>query len=178
MFRARSKVQGLVTCCLSLSSLALASLSLTHTHTLSVEWSVTCCPSLASLSLALSVKGVVTCCLSVASLSRLSRSPALSLSLPACPIPNHLMTSLPGCPGRLGHVTGCIVCVGIVEMGRFAKSPLAELVVIRTENVDERLGRTTHSWVRPPLEGYHESRRCSRDTCPESYITKYTGIRR
>jgi len=27
-------------------------------------------------------------------------------------------------------------------------------------------------------EGCHESRRCSRDTYPESYITKYTGIRR
>ena len=25
--------------------------------------------------------------------------------------------------------------------------------------------------------GYHESKRCSRDTHPESYITKYTGIR-
>jgi len=28
------------------------------------------------------------------------------------------------------------------------------------------------------MEGYHESRRCSRDTYPESYITKYTSIRR
>ena len=27
-------------------------------------------------------------------------------------------------------------------------------------------------------EGYHESRRCSRDTYPESYILKYTSIRR
>ena len=27
-------------------------------------------------------------------------------------------------------------------------------------------------------EGYHESRRCSRDTYPESYITKYTSIQR
>jgi len=27
-------------------------------------------------------------------------------------------------------------------------------------------------------EGYHESRRCSRDTYPESDITKYTSIRR
>jgi len=33
-------------------------------------------------------------------------------------------------------------------------------------------------WVRPLWEGYHESRRCSRDTYPESYITKYTSIRR
>jgi len=28
------------------------------------------------------------------------------------------------------------------------------------------------------LGGYHDSRRCSRDTYPESYITKYTSIRR
>jgi len=27
-------------------------------------------------------------------------------------------------------------------------------------------------------EGYHESRRCSRDTYPESYITKFVSIRR
>ena len=27
-------------------------------------------------------------------------------------------------------------------------------------------------------EGCRESRRCSRDTCPESYITKYTSVRR
>jgi len=26
--------------------------------------------------------------------------------------------------------------------------------------------------------GYRESRRCSRDTYPESYITRYTSIRR
>ena len=30
----------------------------------------------------------------------------------------------------------------------------------------------------PLWEGYRESRRCSRDTYPESYITKYTSIRR
>jgi len=28
------------------------------------------------------------------------------------------------------------------------------------------------------VEGYHESERCSRDTYPESYITKYSSIRR
>ena len=32
--------------------------------------------------------------------------------------------------------------------------------------------------IRSLSEGYHESRRCSRDTYPESYITKYTSIRR
>jgi len=33
-------------------------------------------------------------------------------------------------------------------------------------------------WEVAGWEGYRESRRCSRDTYPESYITKYTGIRR
>ena len=28
------------------------------------------------------------------------------------------------------------------------------------------------------IDGYHESRRCSRDTYPESYITKNTSLRR
>ena len=31
------------------------------------------------------------------------------------------------------------------------------------------------SWV---WEGYHKSKRCSRDTYPESYVIKYTSIRR
>ena len=31
-------------------------------------------------------------------------------------------------------------------------------------------------WLNGFWEGYHESRRCSRDTYPESYITKYTSI--
>jgi len=35
--------------------------------------------------------------------------------------------------------------------------------------------RLSVSWL---WEGYHESRRCSRDTHPEAYITKYTSIRR
>jgi len=40
---------------------------------------------------------------------------------------------------------------------------------------------TCHSYVRYSdrlREGYRESRRCSRATYPESYITKYTSIRR
>ena len=42
---------------------------------------------------------------------------------------------------------------------------------------------TRHEFVsrdrlRVGWEGYRESRRCSRDTYPESYITKYTSIRR
>jgi len=39
--------------------------------------------------------------------------------------------------------------------------------------IDAGLVGSTDLW-----EGYHESRRCSRDTYPESYITKYTSIRR
>jgi len=35
-----------------------------------------------------------------------------------------------------------------------------------------------HTLVGLLWEGYHESRRCSGDICPESYITKYTSIRR
>ena len=35
-----------------------------------------------------------------------------------------------------------------------------------------------HTLVGPLWEGYHESRRCSRDTCPESYITKHNSTRR
>ena len=34
-----------------------------------------------------------------------------------------------------------------------------------------------HTLVRPLREGYHESRRCSRDTRPESHIIKYTILR-
>ena len=32
-----------------------------------------------------------------------------------------------------------------------------------------------HPFAGPLWEGYRESGRCSRDTYPESYITKYTG---
>jgi hypothetical protein len=35
-----------------------------------------------------------------------------------------------------------------------------------------------HPVIDSELEGYRESRGCSRDTQPESYITKYTSIRR
>ena len=35
-----------------------------------------------------------------------------------------------------------------------------------------------HALVGPLWEGYHESKRCSIDTHPESYIIKYTSIRR
>ena len=33
-------------------------------------------------------------------------------------------------------------------------------------------------WLNGFWEGYRETRRCSRDTYAESYITKYTSIRR
>jgi len=41
-----------------------------------------------------------------------------------------------------------------------------------------RKGVTVHCHVRWGDRPYHESRRCSRDTYPESYITKYTSIQR
>ena len=40
-------------------------------------------------------------------------------------------------------------------------------------NVCELSYTNVHDW-----DGYHESERCSRDTYPESSITKYTNIRR
>ena len=56
--------------------------------------------------------------------------------------PNHLMAHLPGCPGKLVHVTGCAMCMGIVEIGRVAMASVAELGVIRTENVDTGVPRS------------------------------------
>jgi len=45
----------------------------------------------------------------------------------------------------------------------------------RVEGLVSRVDRLRVSW----LNGvYRESRRCSRDTYPEAYITKYTSIRR
>jgi len=35
-----------------------------------------------------------------------------------------------------------------------------------------------HTFVGPLWKWYHRSRRCSRDTYPESFITKYTSVRR
>ena len=46
----------------------------------------------------------------------------------------------------------------------------------REEKYRRGLAFKAHSPVR--WKGYLESRRCSRDTYPESYIIKYTGIRR
>jgi len=46
--------------------------------------------------------------------------------------------------------------------------------------VVKAVGSATPTIERWPmiLGGYHESRKCSRDTYPESYITKYTSMRR
>jgi len=44
--------------------------------------------------------------------------------------------------------------------------------------IDSGLVGSTHTHAGPLWEGYHESRRFSRDTYPESYITKYTSMRR
>ena len=46
---------------------------------------------------------------------------------------------------------------------------------------EELLGKVplcSISYIERLWEVYRESRRCSRDTYPESYITKYTSIRR
>ena len=42
----------------------------------------------------------------------------------------------------------------------------------------DRLRVGDHTLAGPLWEGCRESRKCSRDTYPESYITKYTSIRR
>ena len=39
-------------------------------------------------------------------------------------------------------------------------------------------GSPVHPQLHTPHEGFHESRRCSRDTYAESYITQYTSIQR
>ena len=38
--------------------------------------------------------------------------------------------------------------------------------------------RLSVGWLGPFFEGYRESRRCSRDTYPELFVTQYTSIRR
>ena len=48
--------------------------------------------------------------------------------------------------------------------------PLSEVVIFQDVSVRDRL-RVGWRW-----EGYCESRRCSRDTHPESYITEYTMV--
>ena len=54
-------------------------------------------------------------------------------------------------------------------------APLEHLF-IRNDRL--RVGWLNGTLVGPFSKGYHESRRCSRDTYPESCITKYTCIRR
>ena len=54
------------------------------------------------------------------------------------------------------------VCRGILRANTFLMAVLQRVV-----------NRLMDLW-----EGYRESRRCSRDTSPESSITKYTGVRR
>ena len=46
----------------------------------------------------------------------------------------------------------------------------------RNGHVSRSAALAKRKWRR--WEGYHERRRCSRDNYPESYITKYTSIRR
>ena len=49
---------------------------------------------------------------------------------------------------------------------------------VQTATLPAPLSKTFHFQGEPLWEGYRESRRCSRDTYPESSITKYTRIRR
>ena len=58
---------------------------------------------------------------------------------------------------------------------RGLRRPVHSFLLLRFTRYDGLRG-TTHSW--DLWEGYHESRGCSRDTYPESYITKYTRTRR
>ena len=48
--------------------------------------------------------------------------------------------------------------------------------VVNVKVIDS--GLSDHTLVGPLRERYHESRRCSRDTYPESSNTKYTSMRR
>jgi len=57
-----------------------------------------------------------------------------------------------------------------------AHSIYSKLTVCMEVDLSDR--RRDHTLAGPLWEGYHESKRCSRDTYPESYITKYTSIRR
>ena len=51
---------------------------------------------------------------------------------------------------------------------RMSSIPEREAFAVRDD-------RSRVAWL---WEGYYESRRCSRDTYPESYITKYTSVLR
>jgi hypothetical protein len=53
----------------------------------------------------------------------------------------------------------------------------AKMAGIRQSRPDSGLGFQVKVLDRLRV-GYHESRRCSRETYPETYITKYTSIRR
>jgi len=65
-----------------------------------------------------------------------------------------------------------------VRRHKFNNDSLSDLddVVGEVLMLSDRL--RDHTLVGPLWEGYHESRRCSRDTYPESYITKYSSMRR
>jgi len=60
--------------------------------------------------------------------------------------------------------------------GRFLMSEVTLQVML--DLASARGARMAQTWRPSFWEGYHESRRCSRDTYPESYIIKYTSIRR
>ena len=55
---------------------------------------------------------------------------------------------------------------------------LGEDVELLVYGNPQRLGEASRQLSIKHWEGCRESRRCSRDTYPESYTTKYTSIRR
>jgi len=64
------------------------------------------------------------------------------------------------------------------EVWTLRQVPASESTAAKVDKpkVDKpKVDRLRIGW--PLWEGNHESRRCSRDTYPESYITKYTSIR-
>ena len=77
----------------------------------------------------------------------------------------------------------CVVCVckctifsRLLSLISFASLCIADLLF---ETIRDRLRVgwfNEFSFITSLWEVYHESRRCSRDTYPESYITNYTAV--
>ena len=67
-----------------------------------------------------------------------------------------------------------IQVLGFVSVGSRVQGVIN--VECRVQGSTLELGVHTH--VGPLWKGYHESTKCSRNTYPESHITKYTSIRR
>ena len=66
------------------------------------------------------------------------------------------------------RVTGSVAVSVVVSMLREIECCKTRFGVSCPEELEQEL----------MVKGYHESRRCSRDTYPESYSTKYTSTQR